>query len=258
MSVIDCLSYNGEIDVLKVRLAEMHELVDTVVIVECPYTFSGNKKELRFPEDKKQLEDKYLNKIKYVVFDENDPNDDAWEREFKQKNSIFYRGVAKLMLFDDDYVVYSDLDEIPDSTTIRKYILAKSVSTVFQPHWFNFNIENYLGPWPGHTIWLYRYADMRQWLWFKGEEANIHNFPAKKAYPESGWHLSYFMPPEEILNKLSSYSHFNDLKDLYVKEQGIGYIKNKIKAGGCLFNKFEKKVFSHPLPLYYVRQEQTS
>ena len=202
--IIDCFTYSGEIDVLKIRLYELYDVVDTFVIVESPYTFSGLKKGLSFLKDKSLLEEKYITKIEYIVFDEFDPNHDAWTREFNQTTSVYYKGLTKMGLEDTDYIIYSDLDEIMDSDVLVREIEKNPTSLRFTPHWFNFNIDNYLGRWPKHSILLCTYQHMHNYFeGTKKNKARMRRISGDKIKEPSGWHLSFFLKPNEILKKLS-------------------------------------------------------
>ena len=252
--IIDCCTYSGEIDVLKIRLYELYDVVDTFVIVESPYTFSGFKKGLRFPQDKTLLEEKYITKIEYVVFDEFDPDHDAWTRDFNQKTAIYHKGLSKMGLEDTDYILHADLDEIMDSDVLVKEIAKNPTSLRFTAHWFNFNIDNYLGRWPKHSILLCTYQHMHNYFeGAKRNKARMTRITGDKIKEPSGWHLSYFLKPNEILKKLFSYAHFNDKKDRKVQQSGVEYVKEKMKKGGCLFNKRKKRDFNGKLPKYYER-----
>ena len=246
--IIDCCSYNGELEALKVRLRELFDFVDVFLMVECPYTFSGLKKDLKFPIHKELIDKKYLEKIKYVVYNQNNAGDGCWERERKQKNSIFFSGLASLNLKNNDYIIYSDLDEIANPKDI-KILIDKDVDCIrFCPHWFNFNINNYLGGWQHYSIWLYKYKLIKK---FMETGKNIRHLEGLKYDKLSGWHLSYFFPPEQILQKLKSYSHYNDVRDKKVIVQGVSHIKHLIDRGGEIFGAATKREFNSILPKYY-------
>jgi beta-1,4-mannosyl-glycoprotein beta-1,4-N-acetylglucosaminyltransferase len=118
----DCFTFNGEFELLEIRLNILAKHVDQFIIVEAPTTFSGKQKTLYY----KQQEDRYAkwkDKIKYFVIDENyteeeirqaeeSPNTagaEHWKHEFLQKESI---KKALTHLQDDDIVFIGDCDEI--------------------------------------------------------------------------------------------------------------------------------------------------
>jgi beta-1,4-mannosyl-glycoprotein beta-1,4-N-acetylglucosaminyltransferase len=125
MARIDIFTYNGEIDLLEIRLNILNNFVDQFIIVEAPTTFSGKTKPLYFEMHKERFSS-FLPKIKYFVIDDY-PNDakilsladsspnvpkngpEHWRREFYQKESI---QKALTHLNDEDLCFIGDLDEI--------------------------------------------------------------------------------------------------------------------------------------------------
>jgi beta-1,4-mannosyl-glycoprotein beta-1,4-N-acetylglucosaminyltransferase len=120
--IYDCFTFNGEYDLLEVRLNVLDEYVDQFIICEAPTTFSGKEKPLYY-EQQKERYSKWAAKIKYFVIDENyseeeraqaaaSPNTagaDHWKHEFLQKESI---KKALAHLNDDDICFIGDCDEI--------------------------------------------------------------------------------------------------------------------------------------------------
>ncbi|MEK6883085.1 MAG: DUF3431 domain-containing protein, partial [Nanoarchaeota archaeon] len=73
IKIYDIFTYNGEADILEIRLNILKDSVDQFIIVEAPTTFSGLKKPLYFEEQKERFAP-FLDKIKYFVIDDY-PND---------------------------------------------------------------------------------------------------------------------------------------------------------------------------------------
>lgn len=121
--IIDVFSYNGEEQLLDLRLNILKDVVDEFIVVEAPTTFSGRSKPLYFNTDK------YPN-IKYHVIDENyteeelkqaeqSPNTKGakhWTHEFLQKESI---KKALTHLKDNDVVFIGDVDEIWEDNQVQ-------------------------------------------------------------------------------------------------------------------------------------------
>lgn len=122
MAIIDCFTFNGEYDLLEIRLNILNDYVDEFIIVEAPTTFSGKPKPLYYEQGKDRYK-QWHHKIKYFVIDENyTPEEIAqaensqntrgaahWKREFLQKESI---KKALTHLKDGDIVFIGDVDEI--------------------------------------------------------------------------------------------------------------------------------------------------
>src|SRR3990167_11430504 len=70
MAIIDAFHFNGEFDILEIRLNILDPIVDEFIICEAPTTFAGNPKPLHFERQKERFK-KWEHKIKYHVVDEN-------------------------------------------------------------------------------------------------------------------------------------------------------------------------------------------
>ena len=123
MKIIDCFIFFNEVDMLKYRLSILDKVVDKFILVEARSTFSGLDKELYYNKNKKMFE-QYNDKIINVVIDMpyKKPSIDyskkeQWENEYFQRNSIEI-GLKQLQLNQNDYIMISDVDEIPDPVTL--------------------------------------------------------------------------------------------------------------------------------------------
>ena len=116
--VYDCIPFFNEIDILKMRLHIMDPIVDRFVIEEATVTFSGEPKELCF-EKNKELFKEFLPKITYIVVDNSPVNTTTHLRDKFQKNALV-KGLADAA--DEDVIILSDVDEIPNPKTLQKVI----------------------------------------------------------------------------------------------------------------------------------------
>lgn len=205
--IIDCFLYNGEDDVLAVRLEELYEVVDEFILLEFSRSFSGLKKSKKFEEVQFS---KYKDKLKAFFIDEDvsDSFSDAWEREAFQRNYL-----SKLIKKTrDTLVLLSDVDEIPSRESVASIKLQKGNSKFYgfqlQLHYFAFDFINVSGP-AAYQVWTVafpaRYLN-------KGtpEEARrsirFGSHPAEKLI-NSGWHLSYFSDALGLRRKIEDFSH---------------------------------------------------
>lgn len=115
--VFDCFPFFNELDLLKVRLAELDEVVDYFVLVESVETQRGTVKPLYFQENR-HLFGPYLHKIIHVALTSITKKraEGDWWREHYQRNAII-KGLKK-NCSSDDIVLISDLDEIPKKSSI--------------------------------------------------------------------------------------------------------------------------------------------
>jgi beta-1,4-mannosyl-glycoprotein beta-1,4-N-acetylglucosaminyltransferase len=119
--VYDCFAFFNELELLRLRLEELSDVVDHFVLVESPISFSGKKKPLYYQENK-HLFNRFHDKITHIVID-NFPNltgdleKDHWSREAYTRNEMM-NGLKHCQ--DDDVIFISDLDEIPRADAVHR------------------------------------------------------------------------------------------------------------------------------------------
>lgn len=120
--IYDVVSYNGEADLLELRLNLLNDFVDQFIIVEAPTTFCSNMKPLYFQIHQERFKN-WKDKIKYHIVDENYTNDEVlkaqaspltggslrWVWEYLQKESLHK---AMTHIQDEDTVYIGDVDEM--------------------------------------------------------------------------------------------------------------------------------------------------
>lgn len=95
----------------------MDPIVDKFLISEATETFSGMPKPLYYEENKEMFKE-FEHKIIHVV-ERNTPPGTTHERDYYQKNSMI-RGLKDAK--DDDIIIFSDLDEIPNPEKIKEIL----------------------------------------------------------------------------------------------------------------------------------------
>tara|TARA_B110000211_G_scaffold11520_1_gene12121 strand:- start:5080 stop:5964 length:885 start_codon:yes stop_codon:yes gene_type:complete len=247
--VVDCFTFYNELDMLEFRLTELDEIVDIFIIVEATKTHSGKEKELNFQKNKKRFS-KWLHKIYYYVVDDLPLGQDSshdWFREEYQRDAI-KKPLSHLSLKPKDIIILSDLDEIPDTDTIAEF---KRTSV---PHgavglcmdWYYYNLTTRLNakhdPIKSTKCKVFHYQSMFSEMLSMTNIRHAEWF----AILEGGWHLSFFMTPEKIIEKLESYAHqeFNtdEIKD---PEK----IRRLITEGKDLFPEREESNYFYQLPV---------
>lgn len=116
--VYDCIPFFNELDILKLRLNILNPVVDKFIIEEATVTFSGEPKELCF-EKNKALFKEFLPKIEYIVVDDSPMDVTTHLRDKFQKNALA-RGLSEAS--EEDVIILSDVDEIPNPDALRKII----------------------------------------------------------------------------------------------------------------------------------------
>jgi beta-1,4-mannosyl-glycoprotein beta-1,4-N-acetylglucosaminyltransferase len=256
MKIIDCFTFFDEEMLLEIRLNTLDKFVDKFIIVESAYTHSGKEKKLifdinKYPEFKK--------KINYIIVNDlpqgleqirkDDSNFEitykeimnALRRENFQRNAI-NQGLANVD--DNDWIIISDLDEIPDLSTINFNFINKKIIFFKQKvFYYKFNLELKTLRWIGSKACKKKYLKSPQWL--RNVKDKIYPkwrldiiFSEKKYnniffVENGGWHFSFVKKPEDIEKKLKSYLHHReyDLDPL-----GIENIKDLINSKAVIYD----------------------
>ena len=210
MKIIDCFIFYNEIDMLNYRLNVLNEYVDYFVIVESDKTFVGNNKKLYFEENKHKF-DFISNKIIHIVVDDfvylknniNFHNNEQWKNEHHQRNSIT-KGIEKLSLDDDDIIIISDVDEIPDPNilkNIKNNNIKITIHALIQDFYY-YNLNSKISTkWPLSKILNYKKFKEHN------KEPQQIRFANCDKILNGGWHLSCFGDSSFIKNKLENFSH---------------------------------------------------
>ena len=254
MKIFDCFLYNGENLILDLRLNILSKYIEKFIIIESRYDHQGNKKKLNFEINNFK---KFENKIIYLIIENFPQKLSNWERENFQRNYII-NGLS--IAGEDDYVIISDVDEIPDLTKIVN--LDNFKFTVFQQkmYYYKINLLNKTDPfWYGSRVCKKKYLKSPQWL----RNQKIKKYPFWKFYKtkwnivkNGGWHFSFLMKPEEIKKKITSFAHseYNNNKYTDLKK-----IKNSIENKIDLFDRplvYEKNNFDKTFPDYVFNNKE--
>lgn len=223
--IIDCFLFNNEIDMLKLRLEELKDVVDIFVLVESKYTFSGQDKPLYF----ESVKDQFRNyNIQHIILS-GPPSDNAWSNEATQRNAPLE--YLKNNMLPDDVALLCDLDEIPNPVSVKSI----RNNTVTAPVYFQMDFYYYNFKWIKKSPWV-RASAVTLDLLLKHDIETIRNLQAgiANAVRPGGWHLSYFMSPESIREKIKSFSHQEFNKEEFLN---LDSITKAINSGKDLFSR---------------------
>jgi beta-1,4-mannosyl-glycoprotein beta-1,4-N-acetylglucosaminyltransferase len=221
--LIDCFTFYNEIEILQLRLSEIYEVVDKFILVEADKTFKGEDKPFIFEENKEKFS-KWMDKIIHIRINFPDlGTKNPWEYEKYQRNS-FMQALYFLGLSDSDQVMITDVDEIPDASTIS-YIKTYPLKGLYK-----LEMENYMGCFRNKmsSVSKWYHPKIMTWDHLKcSTPNNCRNDFDCQWWERGGWHLSYFGGSDRILNKINSFSHqeYNNEK-IKNKERIIDRIKN--------------------------------
>jgi beta-1,4-mannosyl-glycoprotein beta-1,4-N-acetylglucosaminyltransferase len=236
--IVDCFTFYNELDMLNYRLNTLHNVVDYFILVESTLTHVGRPKPLYYQENKSLFE-KFNHKIVHVVVDDfpfnesniDCKNNDQWINEKFQRNSIT-RGLNRINLNENDIILISDVDEIPNPETLK--LIENNQITIetcmqFEQDFYYYNIESKMD----HN-WYF--AKIFKWKWFLTTDFTLDDLRMKPWYtiPNGGWHLSYFGTPEFISNKIKNFAHQEFNNDNFTD---TNLIESRIKNGIDVYNR---------------------
>ncbi len=216
----DCFSFFNELDLLEMRLHELHDVVDMFVLVEATLTHSGKPKPLYYQENHQRFAE-FSNQIISVIVDDMpvtkdeirnaiSPQDrkwiesgyqieDNWVRERYQRNAMMR------VLKDcspEDIIIIEDADEM-----VRKSILetietdiidgSNAVEQTLHTYYLNWKCTNM--PWWGSKILRKQFVD-------NPSEHRFHT-PAARGILNGGWHFNFLGGADAVKNKIISYAH---------------------------------------------------
>ena len=191
MKLFDCFLFFDELDLLELRLELLYSCIDRFVIVESAVTFQGNPKPFNLEKSWERFS-KYAEKITYLqinsydidfsrppIIEEPKCEDDVilnriyqhlvecphfdkkrefwWGNDFFQRECL-WRALASVQPSDNDIVLISDVDEIPNPTTLSnlKPFIKPGIVNCFRQHEFCYYLNYYHNSdWLGTCAFLY-------------------------------------------------------------------------------------------------------
>ncbi len=260
MAIYDCFQYFNEDHTVDLRLNILDKHVDYFIISESTKTHQGKDKKLNF--NIKNFK-KYENKIKYIIADYD-----------KEKKFINHKGGESLVeqhqrnylingiknANDDDLIIISDSDEIPDLNKLNQ-IKPSTKFTAFSQMMFMYkiNLQNLKeSNWIGTKICKKKYFPGPQKL----RDMKFKNYPFWRIDKmnlqiiKGGWHFSFLQSAKDISKKIKSYSHgeFNTEENT-----SVDIINQKILENKDIFNrgfKLKKININNSFPDYIVNNKQ--
>jgi len=256
---IDCITFFNENLMFDLRFKTLENFFDFFLICEAKHDHKGNKKKLNFNLSK------YSNnkKIIYIIYEEPfKRNNTPWENQAKQRDFIL-----KNLSFveDNDYIFFSDPDEIPNPDLISNFNLSKKYGIFLQKCYnYKFNLFNpYETPWEGTRVSkkkdLKSIDYLRQKIKLKNLKYKFYRIDKEKnieIFNKGGWHFNNIMDPEEISLKLKTFAHSEFSSD---KFSNPDLIKKKIDNKNDLFERnhvYEQVLLDKTFPNYLTNNKE--
>ena len=211
MAIYDCFQYFNEDHIVDLRLNILDKFVDYFIISESTKTHQGKDKKINFDKNKFP---KFKHKIKLVIADYKE--DINFEKhtggespiEKHQRNKLI-EGIQEAS--PEDLIILSDSDEIPDLTKISQIDKSKKFIAFSQKMFmYKLNLQNLdESNWIGSKITKRKNITSMQKL----RDLKFKKYPFWRIDKRNlqiisgGWHFSYLQTPEQIINKIKSFSH---------------------------------------------------
>ena len=236
--IFDCITFYNANMLFDLRYHSLKNHVDYFVVCEANKTHTGQRKEYNF--DKKFLS-KYSEKIIYIQVDDLPEIKIKGKKDYQllkiQMENLF-RGIVKAK--DDDLIIFSDEDEIPNPVVISNFKKNEYKFGFFlqNMYYYKLNIlglDEGDGNWAGSRICKKKY--LKSFYDFRVLKKKNIKYPFWRIDKEKsiqliksgGWHFTYLMSPKEIIKKIESMAHSEFNKEEFKKEHMVESNINNLK-----------------------------
>ena len=256
MKIIDTTTYFEEKLMMEVRFNILDPYVDHFVVCESLFSHSGKKKKINFNKNDYQ---KFSKKIEHIIV-ENEPDDIIKNKSLNnvdlRLNSIsrirhqrnFIKSALK-KFSDEDLIIYSDNDEIPDLSNIDLSKIKEKILIFNQKlFYYKFNLLLDNVKWFGSkacqlrnlkSIDELRATKNKKYSFFRLDTyfSNIKH-RSLKIIDKGGWHFSNLKNPDDLEKK-----YLNDENHSEYEQQNIDLnrISKNIKERVINYNHSAKK-----------------
>lgn len=209
--IVDAIIFANELDLLEIRLVELMPVVDIFFIVESDKTFTSKTKPYVFKENEKRFafaKDKiiYSQFLSPPVTPEEAKK--GWTLEGRLRG--FMNAVLSAHVRQGDFVIMSDVDEIPSRHTIALWRNCKGMpddmhlAMRYYLYSFEFPITHQAG-YTSPPNWYSWRPKIRKW---RNDVYYNHGRVTSQLLVECGWHCSFcFRTIHDFIFKMQAYSH---------------------------------------------------
>ncbi len=253
MKIIDTTTYFEEDMIMDVRFNVLNEYVDKFIVCEANYSHSGKKKNINF--DKNDFP-KFKDKIVHLVLEDEPKNledETSEEPHIQRSNSVkrinYQRDYISNYLkdFDDeDFIMYSDNDEIPNLKDINfKKLKNKIILFKQKTFYYKLNLLHPLLDWFGTKCC--KKKDLKNMTWLRSIKNKKYNFLrldvlfSELKYmniniiDNGGWHFTNLKTPDDLLKKYLNDEMHSEFK---LRNVGLNEIKRLMDKQVVGYNHF--------------------
>ena len=228
--IFDCTTFYKANLLFETRFNVLKNYVDYFVVCEANKDHVGNAKNFNFNTE---LINKYPDKIIYIKV-ENLPNIKIKGKKdydlLKIQMDNLFKGLVKAN--DEDLILFSDEDEIPNPKYLNEFQKNKYKFGIFlqNMYYYKLNIQSLSegdGNWPGSRIC--KKKNLKSFFKLRTLKVKNINYPFWRIDKEKsiqlikngGWHFTYLMKPEEISQKIKSMAHTEFNREEFVDTEKI-------------------------------------
>ena len=234
--IFDCITFFSENFMANLRFEILKDEVDYFVICESIFDHKGNKKKINF----NLKNNTYKNKIIHLIHDKPfHSKNNEWQNQAEQREYIF-NGLN--LADEDDYIMFSDPDEIPNPITLRNLNLKKNLVYFYRIciatnliFLINMKVHGRELEFVKKKFKINRLYEAKNCL-KKLKTTILENIQRKSIdiFKNGGWHFNSLLTPEEISLKLKTFAHTEFAKPEY---SDVNIIKQNIQQKKDLFKR---------------------
>jgi len=203
MKLIDGFLYNGELEILRIRLELYHDFVDRFYIIEYTRTFTGIPKK-KLLDVNADVPAKFRDKIHYIKIEEIPPGLTTWETEYYLRESI----LAHISAGEDDLIIISDVDEIINLEHVLPRVDPTHIQQISLPCYYYY--YNVISSEIFNLTLIAPYKKLRQVpTGNRSLYASFSDGEIKDTHAKNGGHFTYQFgnDTEAYVKKIRSFSH---------------------------------------------------
>ena len=246
MKIFDCTTYFEEDMMMEIRFNILNQYVDKFIVCEANFSHSGSQKKINF---NKNNFPKFKNKIIHLIIEkepkdleENNSSNPMILRSNSIKRINFQRNYIINGLKEaneNDFVMYSDNDEIPDLTKIDfKNVKEKILIFKQKLFYYKLNLAYPKIDWFGTKVCKLKNLKNITWLRnIKNKKYNIFRLDTLfsemkyrnlKIIDDGGWHFTNLKTPKDLLKKYLNDEMHSEFEMKNDKLEDIEFkVKNK-------------------------------
>lgn len=258
MKIIDCTTFFEEHMIMDLRFNILNNYVDKFIVCEATFSHSGQKKKINFNPNNYP---KFKKKIIHIIMDK-DPciHEKKYQVDLTSREKSIVR-IAEQRNFignflddfsDEDIVIHSDNDEIPDLRQLNFKVEDDNIFIFEQKlFYYKFNLLYANFSWFGSKAC--KIKTLKNFDWLRNIKNKKYNFFrldtlfSKTKYRNiriinnGGWHFSNLKSVDELLRKYNNDENFSEFLEKNIQKQNIkDFIDRKVHPHNHFVDKTSK------------------